>query len=283
MQNISVTDLAPFFFGKRKGAFCVLGFYMDDSADTGREKVFSVAGFVGESSDWFDVERHWSRVLEREGIDYFRTYDCVNLEGEFRRKLVDKHGLTVARVIADAMLAELKQIIATSNIFGYSLAVLMDDYRQVLSEPDGPLVLDPDPYLGSHYQLIGFVLKDLQVFPGVEVCAFLYDEHSKAHLLQQGWQYFKQANPNYAKHAGTLAPLDDKQHIPIQVADLLAHTTTRLYDRRPVDLVAAYDKLRTWLGVNLTFAAYCNAKYLRELVAANAPRIKAQRQTASGV
>ncbi len=142
----------------------MLACYIDDSADADRKKVFSVAGFVGDSSEWFDVERYWSRALEREGIDYFRTYECLNLEGEFRHKLVDKHGLTVARVIADALLAELKQIVSTSDIYAYSLAVLMEDYRQVLSEPDGALVLDPDPYIGSHYQLISLVLK---IVPGV--------------------------------------------------------------------------------------------------------------------
>jgi len=105
----------------------VLGFYMDDSADEQRKNVFSVAGFIGESEDWFELERWWNRALRREGVDYFKAYDCTNLQGEFQRKLVDRHGLTTARVIADALLAELKEIIATSRIYGYCLGVLMDD------------------------------------------------------------------------------------------------------------------------------------------------------------
>jgi len=82
----------------------MLGCYMDDSADHARKTVFSVGGFVGKPEQWFDVERHWSRALKRAGIDYFRTYECVNLEGEFQKKLVDVHGLTTARVIGDALL-----------------------------------------------------------------------------------------------------------------------------------------------------------------------------------
>src|ERR1700687_518076 len=90
-SSVYIKDFAPFFPGTKQGAFCVLGCYMDDSADHGRKKVFSVGGFVGESDDWFDVERYWERALKREKIDYFRTSDCVNLEGEFR-KLADRHG-----------------------------------------------------------------------------------------------------------------------------------------------------------------------------------------------
>src|ERR1039458_7706210 len=142
MQTVSVMDFAPFLFGEREGAFCVLGFYMDDSADAKRKTVFSVAGFIAEGKDWFDVERHWNARLEREGLDYFRTYDCINLEGEFQKKLVDRHGLTTARVIADAVLCDLKQIVATSNIYAYSLGVLMDDYHLVAAEPDGQIVFN---------------------------------------------------------------------------------------------------------------------------------------------
>ena len=47
----------------------MLGFYMDDSSDAERKTVFSVAGFIGEGKDWFDVERRWSARLAREGLD----------------------------------------------------------------------------------------------------------------------------------------------------------------------------------------------------------------------
>ncbi len=42
---------------------------------------------------------------------------------------------------------------------------------------------------------------------------------------------------------------------------ILAHTTTRLYDQLPIDEVAAHAKLKHWLGDNLTSAGYCAAKY----------------------
>ena len=56
---------------------------IDDSADAKRKIVFSVAGFVGYPKDWDDLVDKWNKRLKREGLDYFRTYDCLNLEGEF--------------------------------------------------------------------------------------------------------------------------------------------------------------------------------------------------------
>ena len=255
----------------------MLGCYIDDSADRGRKTVFSVAGFVGKPDVWFEFERHWDRALKQAGVDYFRTYDCVNLQGEFQRKLVDVHGLTTARVIANALLADLKQIIATSDIYGFSLAVLMEDYRQVVSEPDGAIVLNPDPYIYAHYQFIGIVLKEFLKFERFDVCAFLYDETSKASLMQMGWEGYKKENPNWARHAGTLAPLDDKTNSAIQAADLIAHTTTRVYRDAPEHEIKARGQqyLKSWLKSHMMQAVYCDADYLRALVAANIDRVRA--------
>lgn len=253
----------------------MFGCYMDDSADEQRKTVFSVGGFVAESEEWFEVERHWNRRLEREGLDYFRTYDCINLEGEFRKKLVDRHGLTTARVIADAVLCDLKQIVATSNLFAYCLGVWMDDYRMVADEPDGRIVLNKDPYVFAHHQLIGLVLKECIDFPRREVIAFLYDEHSKAALLQSSWTNFKECNPTLAEYAGTLAPMDDRKTIAIQVADLLANTTTKVFLELPNSPEVAEARLKGWLKRNIMLVAYADAKYLREVVAENIERARA--------
>jgi|SRR5579872_1123 len=277
--RISLFDLKPLLFQDMKGVFCVLGCYIDDSADHGRKTVFSVGGFVGEADKWFDIDRHWNLALEKAGVDYFRTYECVNLEGEFRKKLVDVHGLTTARVIADALLVDLKQIVATSDVYAFSAAVLMADYRQVLSEPEGSIVLNPDPYVYGHYQLIGCVLDEMLKFERYEVCAFLYDESSKASLMQSGWEGFKNENPNWGKHAATLAPLDDKTCTAIQMADLLAYTTTKIYASASIEEAKERGEtlLRSWLKKHIIKVVYADADYLRAIVGANLERVKAHK------
>lgn len=275
-SRVFLREFAPFFFGRKHGVFCVLGFYIDDSADHKRKTVFSVAGFVGQGDDWFDVERFWNARLEREGLDYFRTYDCVNLENEFFKKLVERHkSLNTARVIADAVLSDLRKLVATSPLYAYCAGFLMDDYRLVASEPDGQIVLNEDPYIFAHHLLMGLVLDDVNTFPRREIIAFMYDEHSKAASLQDSWVGFKEQNPNWANSAGTLAPLDDKTHAPIQVADLIARSTTRFFLEFPNDPEAAKAKLKGWLKGNLQQVVYADARWLREVVAGNVERFRA--------
>lgn len=278
-DSSTLSDPKPLLFRDKKGALCVLGCYIDDSADHGRKTVFSVGGFVAEGNKWFDIDRHWVRALKNAGVDYFRTYECANLEGEFRKKLVDVHGLTTARVIADALLADLKQIIATSDVYAFSSAVLMADYRQVLGEPDGSIVLNPDPYVYGHYQLIGSVLAECLKFDRYEICAFLYDESSKASLMQSGWEGFKKENPNWGKHAGTLAPIDDKTCTAIQMADLLAYTTTKMYASVTIEEAKKRGEslLKAWLKSHIIKVIYADAEYLRGVVAANLERVKAHK------
>lgn len=254
----------------------MLACYIDDSADAKQKVIYSVAGFVADSAVWFDVERYWSMRLNREGLDYFRTWECVNLKGEFQRKLVDRHGLTTARVIADAVLRDLKQLIATSNLYAYCMGVLMDDYRQCSSESDGEIVLNKDPYVFAHQMFIGIVLSEVQKFPYREIIAFHYDEHSKAGMLQKSWDGYKECNPNWARSAGILEPLDDKKNVPVQVADLLAHTTTRMFQQWRNDPDVAVAGLKDWLKGNLMRVPYTNAKFLRTLIAGNVERLRAK-------
>lgn len=128
----------------------------------------------------------------------------------------------------------------------------------------------------AHYQLIGLVLKEFAGHQPFDVCAFQYDETSKAALMQAGWESFKAKNPNWGKHAATLAPLDDKVHVPIQVADLLAYTTTKVYESASAEeaKIRGEQHLKSWLKKHLIRVAYADADYLRAIVAGNIERIK---------
>ena len=184
---------------------------------------------------------------------------------------------TTARVIADALLRDLKQLVATSNLYAYCMGVLMDDYRQVSGETDGEIVLNKDPYLFAHQMFMGIVLSEVHKFPRREIIAFhYYDEHSKASLLQKSWDGSKKCNPNWAKSAGILEPLDDKKNVPIQVADLLAHTTTRMFQQWRNEPEAAVTNLKSWLKGNLMRVPYTNSGFLRNIVAGNVKRFRAK-------
>jgi hypothetical protein len=267
---VHLGDLAPFLLGKaaKTGRFFVLGFCMDDSADGKRAVVFSVAGFLGQTAPWFELERLWEARLKRDGIAYFRMTEYINWQGEFR-KLADKYGLTTARVIADALVRDLKQLIRdTPTLGGFSLGVLMPDFRQVISELKR-VPFDKDPYVFAHQQLIGLMAEKVHESKHPDIVACTYDEHSKAKELQNSWVDFKEANPTVAQYLGTLAPLDDKVNASIQIADLLAHTTTAAFVSRHKDPAAGIAELQEWLP-SLVAVAYVNREYLRALLAFNA-------------
>jgi len=280
MQRISVVDLAPFFFGKRRGTFCVLGFYMDDSADAGRKTVFSVAGFLGYEEDWPDLENKWEARVKRDGLDYFRTYDCKSMSGEFG-KLADKHGLTTARVLADAMLKDLKEMVHNAPLLAYCFGVPMDDFQEVIKNPDAELVLTADPYIAAHQQIIILVAVDACSLKIPRPVAFIYDQHANAKQLASSWDDFKANNPDSAKCMTTLAPLDDKTTPALQVADLIANTTTEIFVAQNNDGVRAEAIIREWLPQLQSFAFWTKDYLLNHVVSGNLEMVKAIRAARS--
>jgi hypothetical protein len=94
--NVSHIGLRPLTFSEaelKEYSACSVSIWTTAQI-IGRKTVFSVAGLVVKAGEAFGVKHHWSARLEREGLDYFRAYDCMDLKGEFRRKLVDGYGWT---------------------------------------------------------------------------------------------------------------------------------------------------------------------------------------------
>ena len=121
-------------FHPREGRVCVITFWMDDSADKKRERIFVVAGFLAFSDDIFEAQRHWENRVKSVGLDYFRTTECHTLTGEFE-KLAIAHGWEKARPIADALLADLWRIVKSADLFGFCFLGPMQDYNTVQAEP----------------------------------------------------------------------------------------------------------------------------------------------------
>ena len=267
-MHLYAGELAHVLFRPRAGRVCVLTFYMDDSADKKRERIFVVAGFLGRAAVMFEAERHWKERVNADGLDYFRTTDCNTLTGEFG-KLVTIHGWQRAREIADALLSDLWLIVRSADLGGFCFLGPMPDYNAVQAEPYSEFVLERDPYILAHQHLIYHVAAEVcdHVKPP-EPVAFVFDEHSKAAALVGLWDQLKKNSPKAAPCMGTLAPLDDRQSPAIQMGDLLANTTKRAFEDRmhtPKDRERALEDLKRICGGNLTWVAFWNEDYLREL------------------
>jgi len=144
----------------------------------------------------------------------------------------------------------------------------MDDWREVVTEINSEKLMD-DPYVYAHYELMALVAEEASQMRIPDVVAYTYDEHSKGHLLQQGWSDFKKRNPIYAEYMGSLGPLDDKRFPCIQIADLMAHTTTSAFVAHRTDPEKGKTILKAWLK-ELRIVAVMNKDYLRKLFAHNA-------------
>jgi hypothetical protein len=253
----------------------VVGLSLDDSADRRREIVFSVAGFIGYPGPWFEIERKWEARVKRDGISYWRTAEYISMKGEFR-KLADRHGLTTARVIADALHKDLKALIHEHPLMAFCLAVLMPDFNEVVNESKR-LHFNRDPYIFAHHQVIGLACKEVLRTKAKPVIAVTFDEHSKAANLQDSWLDFKEKNPLCATVLGTIAPLDDKTNPCIQIADLIAHTTTNAYRHGYKDQDAVRAKLKEWLP-RMQVCAFVDKKYLRRVIAINLKEIRSKKK-----
>lgn len=254
----------------------MLAFHMDDSADAQRKKVFVVAGLLGHFDEWFEPERHWKMRLEKSGIDYFRTSNYVSLADGGFEELVLRHGLTKARAIANNLFDDLKLIIKSSNLVISALGVLMKDYKKVLADPEGSRVLQSDPFVHAHQQIICKIASIACETKDKPCVAFLYDQTNRAAAMQGAWHVFKERNPIAAECMGTLAPLDDKKFPCIQMADIVANAVKRMFEKKidsgiPLKRVRDRVELETmsewanrtgWIG-------YWDEKYLRSMVREN--------------
>jgi hypothetical protein len=249
---------------------------MDDSADQKRIKIFVVAGLLGHSEDWFETERHWKMRLAKSGIAYFRTSNFSSLSDGGFRELVLKHGGETARKIANELFEDLKLILKSSNLAVSALGVLMKDYKKVLAEPDGSRVLQSDPFVHAHQQIICKMASIALETIDQRCIAFLYDQTNKAAAMQGAWDVFKERNPLTAQCMGVLSPLDDKVFPCIQMADIIANATKRMFEKKidsgtPLRRISdrvELEAMSEWAN-RLGWIGFWDETYLRIMVKAN--------------
>jgi hypothetical protein len=205
-ERLSISEWGLILFPRDRSGQ-LLAFYMDDSADQKRQQVFVVAGFIGPSTEWFEVERHWNARLDRDSLDYFRATEFNSLTGEFG-KLVERFGAEKARNIANELVDDLKLIVKSATLGAYCLMGPIEPYRTVQSTEYGKYVLDKDPYREAHLQVIFNAAKGAAKNGIRNPIAFVIDEHMKADALISGWGEFKANHPICAPWMGSISVMD---------------------------------------------------------------------------
>ena len=247
----------------------MLAFYMDESADQRQERIFSVSGVLADMDLWCEFDGEWRARLKHDEVQYFRTSDYFAMEGEFR-KMADRYGLTNARVLANALFADLKAILKSYDVHFFCLGCPIATLQEVRREPRPWIVLNSDPYVMAHEELIYRTARMVRESSQPEPIAFIFDENDKGEAFSDiGWAEFKSNiyPRSIAQCMTTLAPLDDKKFPALQAADLIAHTARRAFEKQLTTHSIKYGDLydmAEWRD-ELAYMAMYNAEYLREL------------------
>jgi hypothetical protein len=224
---ISAADLAEVVFPHgREGFYVVLGLYADDSHDQKMREIISAGALIGWPSMIFDAECRWQKRLDRDGIKYFRAYDCEHLSGEFD---VYKHGwsLNVGSTIASAVRKDLVQIISSKDGgAGIGVSFLLNDFQNVIaSNVSAREYWGTDPTIAVYKLLITTVLQLLDIdWPasrGLPI-AFTFDDHAKWKEAEEAYQQLRDSDP-LGDRMGYVGHADDRRHPPLQMADLIAY------------------------------------------------------------
>jgi len=194
-------------------------FYVDESGTHDDSEILSVAGYLFEKSRAIEFDEEWKKVLDDEGLPYFRMSACAHQTEPFENKSIPECDMIERKIIA---------LTKDKSIFGFAINLNETEYDSI-----GPKHSD----VGSAYS---FCLRQCLTairswvresgFDG-EIAYFFEAGHrhqSEAGRIME--RVFREsrlrADYRYSAHAFA----DKAKTRPLQAADLLAwqwHTDAR--------------------------------------------------------
>ena len=200
--------------------------FLDDSKDGNQSQMVISAGFYGTKDDWGKLRAAWARRLKEDGLEYFKTSEYKMLEGQFAKFRTAAYPKPTGRDKAKGIRDDLQAIFrCIPGIQGVGIAIAMDDYEKVCLRPEADGVITGDPYRRALEGVLVETVRRIRQKPGRNMVAFVHDDGSDFDKLRGYYMDFKKANPKSAKLMGGFAPLDDKLHPPLQMADMVANFT----------------------------------------------------------
>jgi hypothetical protein len=203
--------------------------FLDDSKDANQSKLFVSAGFFGTRDDWSSLRKAWRAVLLEKGIEYFKSSEYNHLTHQFSRFRTDAFpppsGRRAAKEIKDAL-----QRVVSQHPFirGIGISVLVEDYEKVCSRPETDGIFGENPYHRALESVMFEIVKTIRHRPGHNMVAFVHDDETDFDTLHRLYLGFKKLNPKTAKFMGGFIPLSDKEHPPLQMADMIANNTLEI-------------------------------------------------------
>jgi Protein of unknown function (DUF3800) len=221
----TIEDLFDLVFPEAAGYLCmVVNCFLDDSKDQNQSKLIVSAGFFGTKEDWGQLRIAWSRRLKEDGIRYFKTSEYKMLEEEFAKFKTAAYPAPTGRQKAKEIRDSLRGILREHpRIRGVGVAIAIEDYNKVCARPEAQGVLIGSPYHRALDSVMFETVKLIRKIPGHHKVAFVHDDGPDFDDLRKVYTAFKANNPKTAKSLAGFQPLNDKEHPPLQAADMLAN------------------------------------------------------------
>jgi hypothetical protein len=196
---------------------------LDESADRLQKHAYTVAALLTTQENWFKIERAWNKRLAKEGLAYFKTSEYRGLKGQFSKFRDPKlYPPPAGRKAAQEILFDLELILKSEDLIGLCVALNLSDYRRIRKSARARKLLPANPYRLAYETAMVAIATRVSQSDYPRVIAFLFDEHSKATQLVNGYSSLKAANPNAATCMGSLTIAKDSEWAAIQAADLVA-------------------------------------------------------------
>jgi hypothetical protein len=228
-SELKIEDVFDLIFpGQPNGTLAVVFHaFLDDSSDRDQSKVIVSASFIGTQQQWSKLRVAWSKRLKEDGLAYFKASDYWRLTGEFSKYRSDsKYPRPAGRIAAEAVRDDLEKIVKESGVGGIAMVIPVPVFTEVLAMSEVKEKLGDRPYLWVFQSLLFETVKEVRTVPGQHVVTFVHDEGPDSAQLLGKYIQFKHANPKTSRMMGGFTSLDDKQHPPLQCADMIANATS---------------------------------------------------------
>jgi hypothetical protein len=224
---ISALDLAEAIFPEGKvGMMAFLKVYGDESYD---DSLYTCGSFLSWPAIFYYLGLEWDDRLKKDGIAYFRSYDCEHLQGEFRLENPPGFGLNQARARADSIRHDLVQIIQRKTIAGISVSIVRKDFEALVSKNrKARKCFGTDLMIFTYRMLVKHTVGLMeQDFPETKYrglkAGFVFDEHSNWRKAEEAYDQLKQQDALCAKRMLVASHADDREYPGLQMADLMAY------------------------------------------------------------
>jgi len=197
--------------------------FLDDSKDQNQSKLLVSAGFVGTKDAWHKLRVAWKKRLKKDGLKYFKTSEYKMLEGEFSQFKSTFYPPPTGREKAAEIRSDLQAILRNNpDIAAVGIAIPVDDYKKVCARPEAAEIFKGNPYQRA---LEGVMFETVKLVSPQDKVTFAHDDGPDFDVLRAVYEGFKIANPRTAESMAEFVPLCDKEHPPLQLADMVANFT----------------------------------------------------------